>query len=319
MIKKAIKKMPWVYEYAQHIHRRLLIRRNMKYKNMPFNKQLKLVEKCYQERIGHSLDWDNLRTYTEKMQYEKMFHKDDRKTFLSDKYLVREWIDKTIGSQYLIPLLGVWDNFDDIDFESLPNQFVLKTNNGSGTNVIIKDKTKIRIGSLRRLINDWLSTDFSCYNPFEWQYSAIKPKIIAEKYIESDNGSLTDYKFLCFNGEPKFVRVDIDRFTNHKRNVYNMNWELQNWNQYTYGNSITPIEEPQNFRKMVELASILSKGFSHVRVDLYDNKGIIYFGEMTFTNGSGFEIITPPESDLMLGDMWRLDTSECLTSPIEGE
>ena len=141
---------------------------------------------------------------------------------------------------------------------------------------------------------------------FELQYKDIKPKIIAEKYIVDNDGELKDYKFLCFDSKVYFCWIDVGRFTAHRRNVYNLEWELQKWSQYSYGNTHFQVPKPENFELMVNLAEKLCKGFSHVRVDLYNVNGKIYFGEMTFTNASGFEKITPNDYNLMLGNLWKL-------------
>jgi len=272
--------------------------------------QKKLNSILYKRAIGRTLDWSNLNAYTEKMQWAKFYDCTPIKTTLSDKYLVREWVAEKIGEKYLIPLLGVWDRFSDIQFDKLPNQFVLKTNHGSGSVIVVKDKTVFNIAEARQSFNDWMSIDYAYATGFEVQYSNIKRKIIAERYLETDIGELQDYKFLCFDGKPYYCWVDLGRFGNHTRNVYDLNWELQPWNQYTYGNSAYPIPKPKNFEKMVELATSLCQGFSHVRVDLYNVNGTIYFGEMTFTNGCGFDRIVPDEYDYTLGELWNIEPTK---------
>ncbi|MBE6196713.1 MAG: glycosyltransferase [Rikenellaceae bacterium] len=279
-------------------------------KHTPAFLQKRLNSFLYKRAIGRSLNWKNLNAYTEKMQWAKFYDRDQMKTLLSDKYLVREWVSKKIGKEFLIPLIGVWDKFSEIDFNSLPNQFVLKTNHGSGSVLIVKDKEKFDIANARKLFNDWMSIDYAYATGFELQYSNIKRKIIAEKYLETDLGELQDYKFLCFDGKPYYCWVDLGRFGKHTRNVYNLDWELQPWNQYTYGNSKDPIPKPKNFEKMVEIATSLCQGFSHVRVDLYNIDGVIYFGEMTFTNGCGFDKIIPDEYDYILGQLWNINTKD---------
>lgn len=276
-------------------------------KNIPKFLQKKLNSILYRRAIGRSLDWQSLNAYTEKMQWAKFYDCNQTKTILSDKYLVREWVSKKIGEEFLIPLIGVWDKFSEIDFNTLPRQFVLKTNHGSGSVLIVKDKEKFNVANARKLFNDWMSIDYAYATGFELQYSNIKRKIIAEKYLETALGELQDYKFLCFNGVPHFCWVDLGRFGKHTRNVYNLEWELQPWNQYTYGNSKDSIPKPKNFEKMVEIATTLCQGFSHVRVDLYNVDGVIYFGEMTFTNGCGFDRIVPDEYDYILGDLWEIN------------
>lgn len=263
----------------------------------------------YKRKMNAELEWSNLRTYNEKMQWVKLYDRDPLKTTLSDKYLVREWIKNTIGEKYLIPILGVWDKFDDIDFDSLPDQFVLKTNHGSGTNLIVNNKNKLDKRKAKKQFDNWMKINYAFMSGFELQYNDIKPKIIAEKYIVDNDCELKDYKFLCFDSKVYFCWIDVGRFTDHRRNVYNLEWELQKWSQHSYGNTDFQVPKPENYGLMVNLAERLCEGFSHVRVDLYNVNGKIYFGEMTFTNASGFEKITPQEYNLMLGNLWRLPES----------
>ena len=305
MLKKLIKKVPILYEFGLHLRRRKIISIIKKRKKLDKSAYANEVAKQYEKRIGHALNWNSLETYTEKMQWAKLYDNDPRKSVLTDKYAVRSWVQKKIGESYLIKLIGVWDDFNEIDFSNLPDRFVLKTNHGSGTNVIVRDKKKLNLKYTNCKFKDWLATDFG-YKSFELHYSNIKPKIIAEEYVETEYGELTDYKFLCFDGKPYFCWVDMGRFSNHTRNVYNMEWELQPWNQETYKHYDGTIEKPKNFEKMVEIAEVLSKDFFHVRVDLYNVNGRIYFGEMTFANGGGFDRIFPAEYDKMLGDLWKL-------------
>ncbi len=269
-------------------------------------KKLKeFMAKEYKRATGKTLNIPP-KSYTEKIQFAKFYDSTPLKAKLTDKYAVREWVADTIGEQYLIPLLGVWDHYDEIDFSKLPEKFVLKTNNGSGTNLVVTDKASIDHKKAKRDFEFWLKQDFAFSGRgYELHYSLIKPKIIAEKYMTDKTGELNDYKFLCFNGEPHFVWVDVGRYSKHCRNVYDLEWNLQPWKQFTYDNSEKPIPKPENLQTMIELARKLSKGFGHVRVDLYNIDGNIYFGEMTFTNGKGFEMIYPEEANIMLGSLWK--------------
>ncbi|MDU4789068.1 MAG: ATP-grasp fold amidoligase family protein [Clostridium sp.] len=302
------KRFPALYDYYSHLQRVKKIREIEKIKQQPISYQMRILEELYEERIGHKLDWNNLQTYTEKMQWEKMFDKNPQKILLSDKFKVRDWVAEKIGEQYLIPLLGVWKNFDDIDFESLPNQFVLKTNHGSGTNYIVNDKSKFNINRAKLMFNDWMKIDYGYNTGFELHYSEIERRIIAERYLETQQKELQDYKFICFDGKPYFCWVDMGRYSHHTRNVYDLSWNLQPWNQENYEIYGEPIPCPKNFNKMIEIATILSENFHHVRVDLYNVDGEIYFGEMTFTNGSGLDRIIPEEYDLSLGKLWNVKT-----------
>lgn len=306
MFRSNLKKLfPDLYEWYLHMQQRRCISYVNRRKRMSKDQYEAELSKQYKQRIGHELNWDSIDSYTEKMQWSKLYDVDPRKSELTDKYKVRKWVADKIGEEYLIGLLGVWDSFDEIDFSKLPERFVLKTNHGSGTNVIVRDKHTLNLKNTRRKFKDWLDTDFG-YKSLELHYSAISPKIIAEEYIETEIGELQDYKFLCFDGQPYFCWVDMGRYSHHTRNVYNLDWELQPWNQETYAHYEKPIEKPKNFDKMVELVKTLAQGFAHVRVDLYNVDGKIYFGEMTFTNGGGFDRILPMEYDKMLGDLWNL-------------
>ena len=298
------KNIPGLYDYYLHLGRKKKIRETRKLKKLSLIECARKDAQIYEELMGHKLNWNKLETYTEKMQWEKLFDQNPLKVRLTDKYEVREWVKEQIGEEYLIPLLGTWERLDDVNFEQLPEQFVLKTNHGSGTNVIVRDKSKMNVRRVKRLIEDWLKIDYAYHSGFEMHYSQIKPRIIAEQYVEAENGELQDYKFLCFHGEVYYCWVDQGRYSKHVRNVYDLDWNLQPWNQSHCGNAERPIAKPENFDLMVELAHQLCQGFSHVRVDLYNVRGKIYFGEMTFTNGRGFDPIVPQEYDKTLGNLW---------------
>jgi len=265
----------------------------------------KELSKIYKKNTGEALNWENIRSYNEKMQWAKIYDMDPRKTILADKYLVREWVKDKIGEEHLIPLLGVWNSFNEIDFDSLPNRFVLKTNHGSSTNLIVKDKNDLDKNEAKQLFDRWMSLNFAFLNGFEMHYKDIPPKIIAEQYMDNEGRELEDYKFLCFDGHVSYCWIDVNRYSDHRRNIYDIDWNLQKWQQHNYKNTDNSIVKPNNFDLMVRLAEKLAKGFSHVRVDFYNINGKVYFGEMTFTNGSGFELIHPIEYNLMLGHMWE--------------
>lgn len=307
MLRNLKKHFPYLYQYYKHVVLKKKLREIKKLKKLSLVECAKIDEKLYKKKIGHCLDWGHLQTYTEKMQWEKLFNNNPQKSLLSDKLEVRKWVKEKIGEEYLIPLIGSWDNVDDIPFQKLPKQFVVKTTHGSGTNIIVKNKEKINYKIIKRQLKDWMEIDYGYYNGFEMHYSKITPRIIVEKYLETEYGELQDYKFLCFNGSAYFCWVDMGRYTHHTRNVYNLKWELQPWNQSTYEISKEEIKKPKNFDKMIEIAEILSCDFSHVRVDLYNINGIIYFGEMTFTNGGGLDAIIPTQYDLMLGKLWKIN------------
>ena len=164
----------------------------------------------------------------------------------------------------------------------------------------------MKLHEARKFFDLWIKQDFAFSGRgFEMHYSHITPKIIAEKYIVDSNGELNDYKFLCFDGVPYYCWVDVGRFTDHRRNVYDMNWVLQPWNQYSYRNTEQILDKPDNFDDMIRIVKTLCKGIPQVRVDLYSVNGKIYFGEMTFTNGKGYELIYPEKYNVMLGSLWK--------------
>ena len=307
MLREKISKNLKLKYWLKGIQRKKIIYK-MSRKNI--NQLMQYDAELYEKRCGKLLDWNNLQSYTEKMQWEKLFDHDPKKITCTDKYAVRDWVAEMIGEEYLIPLLGVWDDANDIDFDSLPNQFVLKTNCSSGDVIIIRDKsvlTKKDIAGYRAKLKYYLKMKFG-YNTCELHYNDIKPKIVAEKLMSLSGKNLLDYKFFCFDGVPYFCWVDVGRYTQHRRrNFYDLNWNLQHWKQ-SYDNTEKEIDKPINFDKMIDIATKLSKGFSHVRVDLYNIDGKIYFGEMTFTSCSGFELIEPESANLMLGKLWNLNT-----------
>ncbi len=271
---------------------------------MNVEEKQKVIEKEYFNRIHESINWKTPQKYTEIIQWRKLFYKDKRMTNYSDKILVREYVKDTIGEQYLIPILGEWQSFSEIDFNSLPSSFVLKTNHGSGTNIIVKNKTELNYKTAKTLIDGWMSIDYGYRYGLELHYSEIDRRIYAEKYIDLSNSSVEDYKFLCFDGKAHYCWVDVDRGESHRRNIYNLEWELQPWGQEKK-NTDNQIPKPQNFDLMVTLAEKLASEFSHVRVDFYNINGQIYFGEMTFTNGSGYDLIYPRKYDWELGKLWK--------------
>lgn len=239
------------------------------------------------------LNLDNPITFNEKIQWLKLYDSTPIKTLLSDKYLVRDWVKEKIGEQYLIPILGVYEKFEDINFNKLPNQFVIKCNHGSGYNIFVKDKYKIDLEVIRVKIEKWMKKNY-CILCKELNYRDIQPKIIIEKYMDDNSGDLRDYKFNCFNGKPEFIWMDIDRHSNHKRNLYDLNWKQLPYKFNSHYATFPSPAKPNCLKKLVKLASILSKGFSYVRVDFYIINEKIYFGEMTFYSESGITDIIPP-------------------------
>ena len=267
-----------------------------------------MLKDWFFERTGENLNLDNPQTFNEKIQWMKLHDSTPIKTRLADKYLVREWVKEKIGEEYLIPLLGVWDNFDDINFDELPNQFVLKCNHGCGYNYIVKDKTYFDINDARQKINTWMKEDFAFKGGFEMHYSDIPRKIIAEKYIENSNNDLYDYKVWCFNGKAQYIQFLSERNTDGlKMAFYDRDWNKENF-VYSYPIDTKENPKPKNLDLLLSLAEKLAQGFNHARVDFYiTNNGQIYFGEMTFTSCSGISDWNPKSTDLMLGQMIELN------------
>lgn len=263
-----------------------------------------LLEVLYGSSTGEKLHLDAPVTFNEKVQWVKIYDRNPLKTKLADKYLVREWVAQKVGEQYLVPLLGVWDSFDDIDFSKLPDQFALKLNNASGSNIIVSDKERLDLREAKAKFDRWIQIN-TAYDCLDLHYRDIPPKIIAEKYLCQDNNDLYDYKFMCFDGEVKYFWVDTDRYTNHKSFIFDAegNYTKYRWGVSNIGN--VP-ELPSNYKEMINIASRLSEGFCHVRVDLYNINGKIYFGEMTFTTAGGYEHFAQEEFNIELGSYMKL-------------
>lgn len=257
----------------------------------------------YRIRIGKTLHLKNPKTFNEKLQWLKLHDRKDIYTTMVDKYEAKKYVAGIIGEQYIIPTIGVYDKFDDIDFDKLPKQFVIKCTHDSGGLVICKDKAKINIEEAREKINKCLKRRFFYFGR-EWPYKNVKPRIIVEKYMEdSETGELRDYKFFCFDGTPRAMFLATDRQKGAtKFNFYDMNFKLLPFVQ-GHPNDTRPIKKPKTFDKMVELSKKLSKGIPHVRVDFYEINGRVYFGEMTFYHYSGFTKFEPEEWDQKFGEM----------------
>ncbi len=243
------------------------------------------------------LNKNNLKYFGEKIQYMKLYGHLEKYTNYVDKYAVRNYVSEKIGEKYLIPLLGVYNYFDEIDYNKLPNEFVLKANHGSGYVIIIKNKNEINKKKINKKLKNWLKEDYYKIKK-EYQYKNVPKKILCESFIIDKQNELLDYKFFCFNGEPKFLKVDFDRFGEHKVNFYDMKWNLIDMQEYGCKNYKEHIKIPENFNLMVKLSKKLSEDFQFVRVDLYNVDGKIYFGELTFTPASGRHPFLPLEKDI---------------------
>lgn len=279
------------------------------YDHMPDETYLK---KRYQSRFHRELDLQNPQTFNEKLQWLKLYDRNPLYTTLVDKYAVRGYIADKLGEEYLIPLVGgPWKDFDEIDFDQLPNQFVLKCTHDSGGVVVCRDKSQLDIAKARKKLKNCLKRNYY-YNGREWPYKNVPPQMIAEKYMEDESCvGLKDYKFMCFNGVPKAILIVSDRAVSGRETRYDffdMEFEHLPFSN-GHPNAEVPPECPLNFEEMKELAAKLSEGIPQVRVDLYDVGGRIYFGELTFFRGSGFMPFDPPEWDNILGEWITLPDS----------
>lgn len=258
-------------------------------------------------KIGFWPNLKNPKTFNEKNQWLKLHDRNPLYTRLVDKYEVRQYVKDTIGEEYLIPLLGVWDNFDDIDFDALPEQFVLKCTHDSGGLVICKDKSKFNIAAAKKKIIACMKRNYY-WALREWPYKNVKPRIIAEKYMEDfGDGELRDYKFYTFNGAPHVLLLATNRQSKESPlcfDYFDMGFNhLPLTNYWHPNNKSNPPHEPRNFEEMKRLTKKLAEGIPFVRVDFYEVNGKTYFGEMTFFAMGGFLRIHPDSWDKEWGEL----------------
>ena len=264
----------------------------------------------YRNRMRKKLNLKTPQTFNEKLQWLKIYDRKPIYTTMVDKYEVKNYVADKIGDEYIIPTVGVWDSFDEIDFDSLPDQFVLKCTHDSGGLVICKDKSKLNKEKAKKKIELSLNRNYY-YHGREWAYKDVKPRVIAEKYMEDKNSKdLKDYKFFCFDGKVKAMFIATDRFTQGvetKFDFYDTNFEHL---PFTNGhpNAECVIEKPKHFEKMKELAEILSKGIPQIRVDFYEIDDEVYFGELTFFHWSGMVPFVPEKWDYVFGEWIELPT-----------
>lgn len=253
----------------------------------------KYIDLMFQYRIGKKMDWDNPQSFNEKLQWLKLYDRRPEYHDMVDKYEAKKYVSSQIGEQFIIPTLGLWDRVEEIDFASLPDSFVLKCTHDSGSIVLCPDKKQFNKDAALRKLNHGLNKDMFYWGR-EWPYMGLKRRIIAETYMRDESMTdLKDYKVLCFNGEPKLIELHQQRNTeNQTQDYYDTNWELTGITQNstcTYKESKLTIEKPDTLEEMLSLSAKLSKGIPQLRVDWYSVKGRLYFGELTFFDGSGFE------------------------------
>lgn len=262
----------------------------------------------YRYVTGEKLDLKNPKLYNEKLQVLKMSQQDEIFTQVADKLKVRKFVSEEIGPDYLIPLYGSYEKVEDIPFENLPASYVLKTNHNSGGYYIVPDSKNLNIDLVKKKLSPMLKKNYYYFSR-EWPYKNIKPRIICESYLEEEDGKeLRDYRFFCFHGKVKFVAVDLSIIDKSKvrRNLYDLDWNLME-EEISYKNDLTEIiPKPTNLNEMIELAEKLSTKFKHVRVDFYNIKNKIYFGELTFYHQSGYGKINPNSFNEIMGSWIKL-------------
>lgn len=267
------------------------------------------TERRFQQVFGYALDWQHPQTLNEKLNWMKVYYRDALQQKVADKWAVREFVKERVGEFYLIPLLRTYDRARDIHLGELPQAFVMKVNHGSGQNWIVRDQCDVEESVLRRQFMEWM-----CINHYltsrEWPYKGMKPRIVVEKLLLDERGQIPkDYKIHCFGGRAAMIQVDLDRESEHRRNFYNLEWELQPflWTEWEEDRPLwpngSPVEKPPQLAELIQVAEQLSAAFPYVRVDLFFCDCRIYFGELTFYHGSGLERFKPADYDLKFGEL----------------
>ena len=260
----------------------------------------------YKMKFNKKLDLKNPKTFNEKLQWLKLYDRKHKYTNMVDKYEAKKYVASIIGDEYIIPTIGIYDKFEDIDFKKLPKQFVIKCTHDSGGLIICKDKSKLNIDEVKEKINKSLNLNYY-YCGREWPYKKIKPRIIIEKYMEDkETKELQDYKFLCFDGKANLIEIHRGRYKGeYTQDFYNCNWEKTEIKQGPDFKG--DIKKPTNLEKMINFSEKIANEIKHVRVDWYEVNGKLYFGEITFYDGCGFDPFDLDEYDLLLGSWIDLE------------
>lgn len=269
---------------------------------IPDKQYLKII---YWGETGKKLNLSNPKTFGEKLQWIKLNDRKDVYSKYVDKFEVREIIKNKIGENYLIPLIGVYNSVDEINWDELPNRFVLKCTHGSGCNIICKDKNELNIEESKKKLQKWMKKSWFWFGR-EWPYKNVKARIICEEFISDDCNTPDDYKIMCFNGKAKCIQVHRDRYGNHKEDFYDVEGNLLPFTDIGYENSGIDNIKNVKLQEMIRLAEVLSDNCYHLRVDFYLVKGKLYFGELTFFDGSGFYEFKPKEYNYILGEYIKL-------------
>lgn len=261
----------------------------------------------YKLIMGKKIDLQNPQTFNEKLQWLKLYDRNHQYTQMVDKYEAKKYVASIIGEEYIIPTIGIYNSFDEIDFKKLPNKFVIKCTHDSGGLILCKNKEKLDIAKAKKKIDKCMKNNYY-YKHREWPYKNVKPRIIIEEYLEDKIiKKMIDYKFFSFNGNPKIMYVSDNSHTDNQHCCfYDMNYKKLDIKRKDYQEFEKEIKKPNNFEKMIEFSKILSKDIPHVRVDWYEINGKLYFGELTFFTCSGFIPFDPEEWDYKLGEMLKL-------------
>lgn len=260
----------------------------------------------YKQVFGKKLNLNNPQTFNEKIQWLKLHDRKPEYHTMVDKYEVKNWVAKIIGEEYIIKTFGVWDKYEDIDFNSLPEQFILKCTHDSASVTICTDKSNFDVSRSAWKYDDvFMKRDYYHYENKQWAYKGVKPRIIAEEYLQDDKyESLADYKFYCFNGKAKCIYVAINRFTNLRLDIYDLEWNKMPYDHnHKYHYREDYLDKPKEFDLMKELAEKIARYVDnpYVRVDFYEVKGKVYFGEITFYPEGGMGYFDPEEWDYTFG------------------
>lgn len=261
----------------------------------------------YKKRFRKSIDWKNPQTFNEKLQWLKLYDRKPEYTQMVGKYEAKKYVEERIGEEYIIPTLGVWDCFEDIDFDALPEQFVLKCTHDSGGLAICRNKATFDKEKARAKIERSLKKNYY-WGSREWPYKNVKPQILAEQYMEDNQGldSLPVYKIMTFGGVPKIIQtIQNDKMPNESIDYFDTDWNLLDIRQ-NYPNSEAPFDRPETLQEMLTLATKLSQGLPFLRIDFYSVNGQVYFSEYTFYSDSGLAVFNPPEWDKTLGEWIEL-------------
>ena len=270
------------------------------------------IEMKYEYKFGKNINLENPQTFNAKLQWLKLYDSNPESTKMLVNYEVKKYISNMIGEEYIIPTLGIYNKFKEINFNGLPNQFVLKCTHDSGSTIICKDKKKLKQKEVRAKINKALKNNYY-YNGREWPYKNVKPRIIVEKYMEDYTGFLIDYKIYAFNGKCDYVMICVDREKENEKTkfiYYDKEWNIKKElsdDGKKYGDNIN-LKKPKNLDKMFEIASKLSKDIPFVRVDFYEIDGKLYFGELTFFPSGGFDNKRTREMTKYLDDSLVINT-----------